>query len=229
MANISIFTISDLHLSFSVNKSMVVFRGWEEYTLRLQQHWSRLVKPEDTVVLPGDFSWGLKLPEALEDFKFLESLPGQKILLKGNHDLWWSTVSKVHAFFEENNLKTIRLLFNNAIAVGPYTVCGTRGWMYDQSCDSKLRLREAGRLKLSLAAAEQLGGQKLVFMHYPPAYGEFVCEEVLSLLKEYRVQTVYYGHIHGAGHAATVASAQGIALRLVSADTLNFCPLQITP
>ena len=117
----------------------------------------------------------------------------------------------------------------NAFRVGEYTICGTRGWMYDQSCDSKLRLREAGRLQLSLSAAEQLGGQKLVFMHYPPAYGEFVCTEVLQILQQHGVQTVYYGHIHGAGHAATVPKIQTIALRLVSADTLNFCPLQITP
>ncbi len=208
---------------------MSVFRGWEQYTERLQQHWCRQVKPEDTVVLPGDFSWGLKLEQTLADFKFLESLTGQKILLKGNHDLWWSTVSKVNAFFKQNGIKTVTLLYNNAFRVGDYTVCGTRGWMYDQSCDSKLRLREAGRLQLSLSAAEQLGGQKLVFMHYPPAYGEFVCTEVLQILQQHGVQTVYYGHIHGAGHAATVPKIQNIALRLVSADTLNFCPLQITP
>lgn len=208
---------------------MSVFRGWEQYTERLQQHWCRQVKPEDTVVLPGDFSWGLKLEQTLADFKFLESLPGQKILLKGNHDLWWSTVSKVNAFFKQNGIKTVTLLYNNAFRIGEYTICGTRGWMYDQSCDSKLRLREAGRLQLSLSAAEQLGGQKLVFMHYPPAYGEFVCTEVLQILQQHGVQTVYYGHIHGAGHAATVPKIQNIALRLVSADTLNFCPLQITP
>lgn len=206
---------------------MTVFRGWEDYTKRLEQNWRRLIRPEDTVVLPGDFSWGLKLEETLPDFKFLEALPGHKILLKGNHDLWWSTVAKVERFLAENNIQSVSLLFNNAHAVGPYTLCGTRGWMYDQSCDTKLRLREAGRLRLSLEAAEKLGGQKLVFMHYPPAYGEFVCEDVLSLLRQYGVQTVYYGHIHGVGHAMTVPQAGGIQLRLVSADALQFCPLQI--
>ena len=159
----SLFTISDLHLSLSADKSMTVFRGWENYTERIKSNWLRLVKENDTVVLPGDFSWGLKLSETLEDFKFLESLPGKKILLKGNHDLWWSTVKKVNEFFKENNITSVELLFNNAFKIENRVLCGTRGWFYEQSEDDKIRKREVGRLILSLNAAENLGGEKVVF------------------------------------------------------------------
>ena len=129
----ALYTISDLHLSLSADKSMTVFKGWENYTERIKKHWNRLVKNGDTVVLPGDFSWGLKLSETLEDFKFLETLPGNKILLKGNHDLWWSTVKKVTEFFEQNNINSVKLLFNNAYQIENKVICGTRGWFYDMN------------------------------------------------------------------------------------------------
>lgn len=206
---------------------MSIFHGWENYTERLFSNWNRLVTETDTVVLPGDFSWALKLEDTLQDFCFLAKLPGKKILLKGNHDLWWSSVTKIQNFLTKNCLENIQILFNNAILAENHAVCGTRGWMYDQNCDSKLRLREAGRLRRSLEAAEQTGKEKLVFMHYPPAYGEFVCDEIITLLKQYRIDRVYYGHIHGAANANIQTECEGIRLQLVSADTLNFCPLQI--
>ena len=223
----ALFTISDLHLSLSADKPMTVFRGWENYTERIKSNWLRLIKDEDTVILPGDFSWGLKLSETLEDFKLLESLPGKKILLKGNHDLWWSTVKKVNEFFEENNIKSVDLLFNNAFKIENWVICGTRGWFYDQSEDDKIRKREVGRLLLSFEAAEKLGGEKIVFLHYPPVYGDYVCNDIISVLKEFNITTVYHGHIHGSGFNKSVSEYDGIKFKLISADCIDFTPFLI--
>ena len=223
----ALFAISDLHLSLSTNKPMTVFRGWENYTERIESNWRRLIKDEDTVILPGDFSWGLKLTETLEDFKFLDSLPGKKILLKGNHDLWWSTVKKVNEFFVENDINSIQLLFNNAFKIGERVICGTRGWFYDQSEDDKIRKREVGRLRLSLEAAEEMGGEKIVFLHYPPVYGEYISNDIISVLKEFNITTVYHGHIHGSGFNNAILEFEGIKFKLISADCIDFTPFLI--
>lgn len=206
---------------------MTVFKGWDNYLERIESNWRRIVKPEDTVILPGDFSWGLKLSETLEDFKFLDGLPGKKILLKGNHDLWWGTVKKVKDFFSQNKIATVDLVFNNAIKVEDKVICGTRGWFYDQSEEDKVRKREVGRLRSSLEAAERLSGEKKVFLHYPPVYGEYVCNDILSVLKEFNVDTVYYGHIHGNGYNNSVSEYDGISFKLISADCIDFTPFLI--
>ena len=223
----ALFTISDLHLSLSADKSMTVFHGWENYTERIENNWCRLVKAEDTVILPGDFSWGLKLSETLEDFKFIDSLPGKKILLKGNHDLWWSTVKKVSEFLKENNIKSVELLFNNAFKIENRVICGTRGWFYDQSEDDKIRKREVGRLLLSFEAAEKLGGEKTVFLHYPPVYGDYVSNDIISVLKQFNIKTVYHGHIHGSGFNKSISEYDGINFKLISADCIDFTPFLI--
>lgn len=204
---------------------MTVFRGWENYIERIEANWKRLVKPEDTVILPGDLSWSLKLTEAYEDFCFLNSLPGKKILLKGNHDLWWSTVKKVNEFLKENGFDTIGLLFNDAILAENRVICGTRGWFYDDSADSKIRKREVGRLRMSLEAADKLEGEKTVFLHYPPVYGEYVCKDILEVLHEYGIKTVYHGHIHGSGFHNAVSEFDGISFKLISADCIDFTPI----
>ena len=223
----AIFAISDLHLSLSCDKPMTVFRGWDNYVERIERNWKRLVGPEDTVVLPGDFSWGLKLEDTLEDFRFLHSLPGRKILLKGNHDLWWSTVKKVNSFLEENEFDRIDLLFNNAIAVEGRVICGTRGWFYEESAEAKIRRREVGRLRLALEAAKELTGEKTVFLHYPPVYGEYVCEDILAVLAEYGITKVYHGHIHGSGFHNAVHEFGGISFQLISADCIDFTPILV--
>ncbi len=223
----SIFTISDLHLSFGTDKPMDIF-GWEHHTERIKSNWSRLVKDDDTVVLPGDFSWALKLEESLEDFKFLDSLPGKKLLLKGNHDLWWSTVKKVNEFFKKNDIKTVKLIFNNAEIVENKAICGTRGWMFSSSeQDKKIIARESGRLRRSLEEAVTTGYEPLVFMHYPPAYGEEVCTEFIDILKEFGIDRVFYGHIHGNGFNNSIPEYEGIKLKLVSCDCMNFVPFLI--
>ena len=223
----ALYTISDLHLSLSADKSMTVFKGWENYTERIKKHWNRLVINGDTVVLPGDFSWGLKLSETLEDFKFLETLPGNKILLKGNHDLWWSTVKKLNEFLKTNEIENVEILFNNTIIAENHAIAGTRGWFYDMNEEDKIRKREVGRLRLSLNAAEELEGEKTVFLHYPPVYGEYVCNDIISVLKEFNIKTVYHGHIHGVGFNSTVSEYDGINFKLISADCIDFTPFLV--
>ena len=138
----SIYAISDLHLSFGTDKPMNIFHGWENHTDRLIANWKRLVKEEDTVILPGDFSWGLKIEETLLDFKFLEDLPGKKIILKGNHDLWWSTVKKIREFWKANDINSVDLIFNNSLTVEGYAIAGTRGWFYDEKGTQKVKKRD---------------------------------------------------------------------------------------
>lgn len=222
-----IFGISDLHLSLGSDKPMDIF-GWDDHVNRLAANWKRMVKDEDTVVLPGDFSWALKLEQTLEDFRFLESLPGQKLLFKGNHDLWWSTVGKTEKFLSENGFSSVRLVFNSAVVVENRAVCGTRGWLFSQKeADRKIIAREAGRLETSLTAAEATGREPLVFLHYPPAYAEDRCEEILQVLKNHRVDTVYHGHIHGKGFHRALPEVDGIRLKLISCDCMDFTPLAI--
>lgn len=223
----SLYAISDLHLSLSSDKSMDVFRGWDNYVERLKANWTRLLKDTDTVVIPGDISWALKLSETKEDFAFLDSLPGKKIILKGNHDLWWSTSKKLTEFLEENNFSTISFVFNNAIVVEDKAVCGTRGWFYDLAPDDKVVKREAGRLETSIMAAEKTGKTPVVFLHYPPVYNEWVCEEIFSVIKKHGIKTVWHGHIHGSGFNNAKKEYDGVNMRLLSADCVDFCPVPI--
>ena len=205
---------------------MDIFRGWENYEEKIKNNWCRLVKETDTVVLPGDLSWALKIDEAKADFKFLNDLPGKKIILKGNHDLWWGTAKKMHEFLNENGFDKIDFVFNNCIVVENFAVCGSRGWFYDDT-DKKVLLREAGRLDASLSAALKTGLEPLVFLHYPPVYNGVVCDEIFSVLKEHNVKKVYHGHIHGAGRTGITTENDGIMFKLVSCDSLEFTPFCI--
>ena len=223
----SIYAISDLHLSFGTDKPMNIFHGWENHTDRLIANWKRLVKEEDTVILPGDFSWGLKIEETLLDFKFLEDLPGKKIILKGNHDLWWSTVKKIKEFWKANGINSVDLIFNNSLTVEGYAIAGTRGWFYDEKGTQKVKKREAGRLEASLLAAEKTGLPILTFLHYPPVYNDCVSEEILEVLKAHNIKRVYCGHIHGAGFHNMKNEYNGIKFTLISCDCIDFTPLFI--
>ncbi len=223
----SIFAISDLHLSFGTDKPMDIFHGWDNYTDRLFANWNHLVKPEDTVILPGDLSWALKLEDTKADFMFLQKLNGKKIILKGNHDLWWSTAKKLNAFLSENNFSGVEILFNNTVIAENYAIAGTRGWLYDAAADNKIILREVGRLEKSLSEAEKTGLPILVFLHYPPVYGSEVCEEILNVLKKHNIKEVFHGHIHGSGFNNAVKEYDGIKFRLISCDCIDFTPLFI--
>ena len=227
----SLFAIADLHLSLGSDKPMDVFRGWQDYLPRLEKEWRSLVTEEDTVVIAGDLSWGMTLQEARDDFAFLNDLPGHKLILKGNHDYWWVTRRKMETFFSENGWTTLQLVHNDAVRVGDLTVCGSRGWFFDAESDAdrKILLREVGRLDASITAAERLGGTPVVFLHYPPLFGDAVCEEILKVLTEHQVRRCYYGHLHGASIPKAFNGEKfGITFRLISCDALSFCPLKIS-
>ena len=227
----AVFAIADTHLSLSTGKKMDIFSGWSDYESRLESNWRRLVKDGDTVVIPGDISWCMALEEGLEDFAFLDSLPGKKIIMKGNHDYWWSTRKKADEFFEKHSLSTLSILHNNAYACENIAVCGTRGWFFDAESDEskKIILREAGRLRASIAAAKETGLEPVVFLHYPPVTLERRCDEIYSVLVEENIKRCYYGHLHSFSHATAVngTNEDGIEFRLISADYLGFCPVLI--
>ena len=237
----SVFAISDLHLSTldSTNKSMEVFgRRWTGYIEKLKSNWEKLVSDEDTVIIPGDISWALTLDEARNDLLFLDSLPGKKILGKGNHDFWWCTMKKHGEFFAKNEIKTISFLFNNAYETEDFIIAGTRGWYYDEDAQNapdntdfeKLTNRETQRLKISLEAAKKLkdeaGGDKeiVVFMHFPPLWNGKESESIINLLIEYGIKRIYYGHIHGNYTLEPKSEYKGMEMSIISADYLNFVP-----
>jgi len=223
----SVFAIADLHLSFSVDKPMNIFGGWSDYVGRLESAWRKLVKDGDFVVLPGDISWAMDFAQAKADFAFIHTLPGTKFIMKGNHDYWWNTAKKMNEFLAENGFSTIRFIHNNAEAADNIAVCGTRGWFYDltDSADKKVLNREVGRLQTSIDAAKKTGLEPVVFLHYPPLYGEYRCDEIMDVLLENGIKRCYYGHLHAQSHQKAVTGLhEGIEFRLISADYLKFIP-----
>ena len=225
----ALYAIADTHLSLSANKSMTVFSGWDDYVSRLENNWRRLITDGDTVVIAGDISWGMNLKQAKDDFAFLHSLPGKKLILKGNHDYWWTTRRQMDLFFEENGFDTLRIVHNDAVAVEDrFAVCGSRGWFFDaeEDADKLVLLREAGRLRTSIRAAKETGLEPVVFLHYPPLYADQRCPEILDVLKEEGIDRCYYGHVHGNGiRLAVQGEVDDVRYRLISADALQFCPI----
>ncbi len=224
----SLFAIADLHLSFGVNKPMDVFSGWSDYVDRIKCNWEAKVKPDDTVVVAGDISWAMALDEAVADFSFVDSLPGRKILLRGNHDYYFSTRNKMEKFFESNGFSSLNFLFNNSFECDGVSICGTRGWVNmteKTEFDEKILKREAGRLRLSLQSAVF---EPIVFLHYPPVFRENKSDQILSVLKEFKIKNVYYGHLHGSGcRFALNGCFEGIDYRLISSDYLKFDLIKI--
>ena len=227
----SLFAIADLHLSLNGEKPMDVFKGWHNYVERLEKNWRRVVQEGDTVVIAGDISWAMKLEDALLDFQFLHSLPGEKILLKGNHDYWWSTRSKIDQFLAEQGFFDMKVLHNCAYLVEGKALFGTRGWLYNSATaeDKKIVAREARRLSMSMAEAKKLGGELVAFLHYPPVYDSMECQEILDLLAENQITRCYFGHIHGqyAAQKALVGEYKGVHMRLISADYVQFRPVLV--
>ena len=226
----ALYAIGDLHLSLGSDKPMDVFGGrWSGYVDKLREGFAGLTE-EDTTVLCGDLSWGMSLAEAREDFMFIDRLPGRKIVLKGNHDYWWSTASAAYKFFAANGISTIEILNNNCLLYGETALCGTRGWFYEEERgsehDRKIMLRELGRLEASLKAAGER--EKIAFLHYPPKFAAYECPEILEMLGRYGVKECYYGHIHGKGCSAAFRGVKnGVKYELVSADWLMFPPLRV--
>ena len=226
----ALYAIGDLHLCLGAPKPMDVFGGsWVGYMDKLKEGMS-VIGPEDTTVLLGDLSWALDLPNAKADFAWINEIPGRKIILKGNHDYWWSTVSKFNAFCAQNSFENMLILNNNHFEYDGWAVCGTRGWFFEEDRsgehDEKIFKRELLRLEASLQSAGDL--PKMVFLHYPPRYKGYTCNEILELLEKYCVLRCFYGHLHGPSHKLAVEGLwNGVDYRLVSADKLDFSPLAV--
>lgn len=226
----ALYAIGDLHLCLGAPKPMDIFGGaWIGYMDKLRQGLS-VIEPEDTTVLLGDLSWSLDLINARADFAWINEIPGRKIILKGNHDYWWSTAAKFEKFCTEFGFENLFLLNNNCYFYGDYAICGTRGWFYEEERsgvhDEKVFKRELLRLEASLKAAGER--QKLVFLHYPPRYRGYTCPEILELLDKYEVRRCFYGHLHGASHKLAMEGLwDGVDFKLASADYLDFKPYTV--
>ena len=225
----ALYAIGDLHLSLTANKSMEVFgSAWGNYVNRIEDALSALTA-QDVLILAGDTSWGIDLNEAEADFRFLDRFPCKKYLIKGNHDYWWSTVSKMKAFFAEKGITTLDFLHNNCAVYGDHALCGTRGWFLEEDQkphNAKVLNREVGRLETSLRAAE--GRPIWCFLHYPPLYQGYQCPEILTTLEKYSVELCCYGHLHGPTIKRRMeGDRNGIEFSLISADHLGFVPKKI--
>lgn len=226
----ALYAIGDLHLCLGAPKPMDIFGGaWVGYMDKLKEGMS-VIGPEDTTVLLGDLSWALDLQEANADFSWINDIPGKKIILKGNHDYWWSTAAKFQKFCEENSFSDMHLMNNNHYDYESWAICGTRGWFFEEERssdhDEKVFRRELMRLEASLKSAGEK--TKLVFLHYPPKYKGYECQEIIALLKKYDVRQCFFGHLHGASHGLAMEGLwDGIDYRLVAADKLNFKPLLV--
>lgn len=234
----SIYTIGDLHLSFSENKPMDIFGdNWKGHEEKIKNNWIENVKPNDLVILPGDFSWSMYLKDTYKDFEFLNNLPGKKLLLKGNHDYWWTTVTSMKKYLNENEFSNIDFLYNNSYEYEDCIIVGTRGWSNTggEKEDKKLLKREALRLELSIKDGIQKYGKEkeiIAFMHYPPLTKENITNnemtEFIKIMKEYNIKKCYYGHLHGTSIKESIEGNHfGIELKLVSADGLDFKLLKV--
>lgn len=226
-----IYTIGDLHLSMGCDKPQDIFPGWSGYVERLKANWNSKITDDDTVVLLGDHSWALKLDDAVDDLAFIDrELTGKKILIKGNHDLWWSTMNKNENLIREKGFKTISFLFNNAYLIEGISICGTRGWIRENNepADQKVLNREAGRLEASLREGVKLGGELVAFIHYPPIYGTEENASLIEVLHKYNVTRCFYAHLHGSCiRNALNGERAGVDYRLVSADGVRFDPVKV--
>lgn len=242
----SIYAIADTHLSGSVPKSMEKFgRRWTDYTAKIERRWRALVTDADAVVIPGDVSWAMNLAEAEADFRFLAALPGKKYIGKGNHDFWWTTVTKMRKFLDEREISGIEFLYNNACDAGAAILCGTRGWFLEEAQQNtvtpvdyeKLVNREAIRLELCLKEAERLQKLRLttdgshvpihVFLHFPPIYNSFRVQRFVELFHTYAIENVWYGHIHGNYTMPAQFTENGTTYHMIAADYLDFYPAKV--
>lgn len=227
----SIYAISDLHLSFNTNKPMDIF-GWNNYEEKISQDWRTNVKEEDLVLLTGDFSWEMKLENTYKDFQFINNLPGKKLLLKGNHDLWWTTLKRMREFLKEKEFNNIDFIYNNSYEFEHKIICGTRGWNFSglQDEDEKIYNREKQRLKLSLEdGVNRFGKNKEIIacLHYPPLKIDEISDFV-RIMEDYNVKKCIYGHLHGPAHKFIVEkNIDGIEYIMTSCDYTNFKLLKI--
>lgn len=227
----SIYVIGDLHLSFSEDKPMDIFGdNWSGHEEKIRKDWMEKVTDNDLVILSGDFSWSMKLEDTEKDFEYINNLPGKKLLLKGNHDYWWNTVTKMRKFLKEKNFENIDFIYNQGYVWEKYIIAGTRGWNLLEDKDEKVLNRELGRLEASIKDALQQTKEKkelIVFMHYPPISNAKILNheeaKFVEIMKKYNVKKCFYGHLHGSSiKDAFEGEFEGIQFKLISADKLNF-------
>lgn len=228
----SLFVIADLHLcQGNPEKTMSIFSGWKNYQELIRKNWLELIKNDDTVVLPGDISWGMSLQDSAPDFHFIENLTGEKIIIKGNHDYWWSTKKKMEDFLTAEGCRSIKILHNNHFRYGNYGICGTRGWvnMPGETQDEKVLKREVQRLETSIQSALKENLEPVVFMHYPPIFATNFNYDILEILYRYNIKDCYYGHVHGRlAHELCIKNTyDGVNFHLVSGDYLQFVPEKV--
>ena len=234
----AIYALSDLHLSLSnPEKSMDVFgSAWDGYISRIEQGWRAMVTPEDTVLVAGDISWATYVEKAEEDFSFLASLPGRKLISRGNHDYWWTTMKKLDEFFASHDFTGIEIVRTNVIEAEGCLISGTRGWTLEDANksgeDRKIYDREISRIKLCIAELEKAdpdhGAKRILMLHYPPVMRNQEKSEITELLAGH-IDTCIYGHLHGRGKGQVYegADAGGVEYLCTSADYLDFAPVKI--
>lgn len=225
-----IYALSDLHLTFQVEKPMDVFgSSWENYVERMEKNWRERVKETDTVLIPGDVSWATYLEQAEKDFRFIDSLPGTKYISKGNHDYWWETVTKMNAFLDAHKFSTLHFVHNSAFEAENAVVCATKG--FDKDTEERLKNRELIRLENSILAGKKLSEEKpiIVMLHYPPFYKNGApITEITEMLEKYEVKTTIFGHIHNDNHACPINEVRGgVHYMLVSCDRIDFSPVRV--
>ena len=226
----ALYVLGDTHLSLGGSKPMDIFPGWDGYVERLERNWRKLITPQDTIVLAGDISWAMRLTDTRKDFEFLQQLPGQKLIMKGNHDYWWTTANKMNAYLKAEGFDTLHILHNNHYAFQQYGICGTRGWVSinGETADAKVLAREVQRLEVSIQSALKEQLTPIVFLHYPPIYGNSYNYEILEVLHRYAITECYYGHIHGKAHQyAFEGMYEETKMHLISGDYIQFKPVKI--
>ena len=230
----SVFAISDLHLSFSVNKPMNIFgEKWNNYTERLYDNWQNTVTEDDIVIISGDSSWATYLEDCYADFDYINKLNGKKIIIKGNHDYWWTTLNKMNGYLIENSFDSMSFMQNNTFIYGSYAICGTRGWtIKTPNCselNEKIFEREKRRLILSLEEAKRHNPEEIIVaMHYPPCEIDNDNNDFIDIMNQYNVRLCVYGHLHAQSQKkAIIGNYKGIDLNLVSCDYLEFMPKKL--
>lgn len=227
---VSLYAISDLHLSLSEDKPMDIFGDkWYKHDEKIKSNWINKIKDKDTVLIAGDISWSMKMEDGMKELEWIHELPGRKILIKGNHDYWWGSISKLNSMFEDMNF-----IQNNFFTYEDYAICGSRGWIcpggdYFKEKDKKIYDRELIRLRLSLEGAQKAGYNNIITMlHYPPTNDKFDASGFTEIFKEYNVEKVIYGHLHGPfNYNILNDTLDGIEYKLTSCDYIGFDPITI--
>lgn len=226
----ALFAISDLHLDLNGNKPMDIFGdNWYKHEEKIKKNWIEKVKDEDTVLIAGDISWSMSIEGGLKDLDFINELPGRKIMIKGNHDYWWTSISKLNKLYDGMNF-----IQNNFYEYEDYAICGTRGWTcpggdkYTQH-DEKIYTREQMRLKLSLDESVKAGFKKhIVMLHYPPTNVKFEDSGFTEIIKKYEVEIVIYGHLHGSSLQCVLqGDRENTKYIMTSCDFIDFNPITI--